>query len=389
MALEHNPVNLGQGFPDFPPPDHVTEALARAATNKEQCNLNQYTRGFGHPRLVKALSKLYSNLVGRPIDANTEFLVTCGAYEALYSTFMALVNPGDEVIIIEPFFDCYEPMTRMAGGTPVFVPLRSKAGGGGLQSSADWALDMAELEAKFSDKTKLIVINTPHNPLGKIFSIEELTAIGDLCKKYNVIAIMDEVYEWIFYSGTKHVRMATLPGMWDRCITIGSAGKTFSVTGWKIGWAYGPKELIRPVQLLHQNCVYTCNTPIQEAIGVGFETEMARLGQKESYWKELVELLQPKRDRMVEFLKSVDMSPTIPEGGYFMVADFSKLADKIDLSGETGSKDYKFVKWMSKNKVTSFFGILSLVFNFYFNRNFKASQCPPSTRTATSTWRRI
>lgn len=139
--------------------------------------------------------------------------------------------------------------------------------------------------------------------------------------------------------------------MWDRTITIGSAGKTFSVTGWKLGWAYGPKRLLHPLQLMHQNCVYTCSTPIQEAVAVGFENEIERLGKPDSYWKELVDILEPKRDRMVKFLNDVDMSPTIPEGGYFMVADFSKLASKVDLSGETGSKDYRFVKWLSKTKV--------------------------------------
>lgn len=145
--------------------------------------------------------------------------------------------------------------------------------------------------------------------------------------------------------------VASLPGMWDRTITIGSAGKTFSVTGWKLGWAYGPQRLIRPIQLLHQNCVYTCSTPTQEAVAVGFEIEMERIGKADSYWQELVELLEPKRDRIARFLSQVDMSPTIPEGGYFMVADFAKLADKVDLSTEVGSKDYRFVKWLSKHKV--------------------------------------
>ena len=141
--------------------------------------------------------------------------------------------------------------------------------------------------------------------------------------------------------------------MWDRTITIGSAGKTFSVTGWKIGWAYGPEALMRPLMLLHQNCIYTCNTPAQEAIAIGFESEVPKLGRTDCYWQELVDLLEPKRDRMVQFLSSVDMAPTIPEGGYFMVADFSKLAEKVDTSAETGSKDYKFVKWLSKNKVST------------------------------------
>lgn len=139
--------------------------------------------------------------------------------------------------------------------------------------------------------------------------------------------------------------------MWERTITIGSAGKTFSVTGWKLGWAYGPARLLRPLQLLHQNCVYTCPTPIQEAVAVGFEAEIAKINDPDSYWKELAEMLQKKRDRMANFLSAVSMNPTVPEGGYFMIADFSKLSDRVDLSSETGTKDYKFVKWLAKNKV--------------------------------------
>ncbi|CAG2160485.1 unnamed protein product [Oppiella nova] len=351
LAGQYRPVNLGQGFPDFAAPEHLSRALAEAVVDRDRPLINQYTRDAGHPRLVRALSQLYSGLTGLSIDPDTDILVTSGAYQALYCAFMAYVNPGDEVLIIEPFFDCYEPMTLLAGGTPVFVPLRPKPGAPGApMSSADWRLDPEELEAAFSAKTKFIIVNTPNNPLGKIYTRDELELIARLCKKYDCLAVMDEVYEWMVYTGSTHTRMCSLPDMWDRTITIGSGGKTFSVTGWKLGWAYGPQHLLDPLYLIHQSNVSSCPTPIQEALAVGFERELQRMGTPDSYWAQLSQSLESKRNRISKFLTEADMSPTLPEGGYFIIADFSRLADRIDLSGEKdATKDYRFAKWLTKN----------------------------------------
>lgn len=353
LALEEKPLNLGQGMPDYEEaaPSHVKQNLVKAVAGPNYM-LNQYTRGYGHPRLVNAISSLYSRLVNQPIDPRKEVLVTIGAYESIYCAINAFIDKGDEVIIIEPYFDCYEPMVRLAEGQCRFVPLRlnKKDSTSALTTSADWKIDLNELEANITAKTKMLILNTPHNPIGKVFSRSELEDLANICKKHDLLVLSDEVYEHLVIDG-EHVRIASLPGMWDRTITVGSAGKTFSVTGWKLGWCYAPEKLMKYVQLFHQNCIYTCPTPIQEAVAESFEIEVARMGTPDSYWDKLAKSLKIKRDIMVDFLRKADIDPTVPEGGYFLLANTSKVSKNYDFSQEHGdSKDHKFVRWLSKNK---------------------------------------
>ncbi|KAL3990757.1 Aminotransferase class I and II family protein [Acanthocheilonema viteae] len=325
LATECKAVNIGQGFPDTPVPGFVSEMLEDVAKHPERTDWHQYSRGFGHPRLTNALAKLYSNTLGVAVDAQQNVLVTVGAYLSLYYSFMGWLNEGDEVIVLDPAFDCYIPQIRMAGGVPVPVvltlPLEPR-------TSKDYTLNAKAIEEKISKRTKMIVLNNPHNPTGKLFTQEELEKIADIVIRHNLLVVADEVYEWHVYGDKKMIRFASLPDMYKRTITIGSAGKAFSVTGWKLGWSIAPTELLEPLRRIHQNCVFTCPTPIQQAVAEAFEKELDVIGinPTQSYlMKGITSELIQQRDRMASILRSAGMKPIIPDSGYFMVADFSQL----------------------------------------------------------------
>ena len=337
LANEVGAVNLGQGFPNFPAPDFVKVAAQQAIG----ADLNQYARSAGHPRLVNALAALYSPLFGRTLNPLTEIVVTVGATEGIFATVQALVNPGDEVILIEPFYDSYPAVVTMAGGVAVYVPLRAPAG---ATSAAAWRLDLDELAAAFSPRTKLLILNTPLNPLGKVYTLDELSAIAELAQQHDIAVLSDEVYEWMVYPTAQHpvehVRMATLPGMWERTITLGSAGKSFSVTGWKIGWAIAPPHLAHAVTMAHQWIPFAVATPLQEAVAVALEQAEAR-----DYFNELRTMYHAKRDLLLNALDDVGLTPMTPDGSYFIIVDTSKLPVKV---AEGARRDVSVCRWFTR-----------------------------------------
>jgi len=360
LVRQYQPVNLGQGFPDFPEvvSDRLKAALIRTQSPDAPVTMNQYTRGQGNVELVKELAALYGPLYNREIDAMKEILVTVGGYEALHCAIHSVVNPGDEVILLEPYFDSYGETIRGCGATARCIPLKFKEGG---TSSGDFVFDRDELKNAFNEKTKAIVINTPHNPTGKVFTRDEIEFVADLCKKHNVLYISDEVYEWLVYDDHEHVRPVTLPDMWERTLTVCSAGKTFNVTGWKTGWAIGPEYLISACMGVHQGIIYTCPTPLQVALADAFRQERQLLGTEHSYWHWLRENLTAKRNRMYKMISDAGLKPIMPEGGYFMMADVRELG--IDPVGEREDMqlDQRITEWMIKEKgvaaipVSSFF----------------------------------
>lgn len=339
LALQHNAVNLGQGFPNFAAPDFIKEAAQQAIA----ADLNQYARGAGHLRLVQALAQTYSPLYDRELDPLREVLVTDGATEAIYATIQGLIDPGDEVILIEPFYDSYPASVSMAGGVPVYVPLRAAPG---TTAASAWTLDMDELAAAVTPRTRLLIVNSPHNPVGKVFTREELTRIAALAQAHDLLVLSDEVYEWMVYRDSEgqpipHVRLATLPGMWERTLTLGSAGKTFSVTGWKIGWAIGPAHLVHAANMAHQWIPFAVATPLQEAVAVAFETAPSR-----DYYTWLATMYEAKRDKLWDALDEVGLRPVRADGAYFTLADTSRLDVPVPVGMR---RDVAVARWFASD----------------------------------------
>ncbi len=319
LAARHNAIDLSTGFPDSDGPVEIKEAAIAAI----HAGHNQYALSHGARELRQAIAAHSARFYGQEVDPEAEITVTNGAAEALHSAMDGLINPGDEVIIIEPYYEAYAPNVIMAGGEPRFVPLRPPA----------WSLDPDQLAAAFNNRTRAILINTPHNPTGKVFSRAELEMIAALCQKWNVIAITDEVYEHLLFDGLRHVRLAQLPGMAERTLTLSSLSKTFSFTGWRIGWVLAPPDLTRAVRLAHQFVLDCSATPMQYGAA-------RALALEEEYFATLAASYQRKRDFLGAALRETGFEVALPQAGFFIMAGIKPLGFE---------DDFEFCKHLAAN----------------------------------------
>lgn len=322
LAAEHGAVNLGQGAPDFDGPPEVLAAAVKAVNSA----LNQYAPGIGMPAVREAIAAHAERFYEQKLDPVTDVLVTTGATEGVFAAILGLTDPGDEVIVFEPVYDTYVPNLVMAGVTPRYVALRGD----------NWEFDPDELARAFNSKTRAIIVNTPHNPTGKVFSRDELQVIAELCEKHDAVAITDEVYEHILYDDAAHTRLATLAGMKERTVTISSLGKTFSVTGWKVGWAIGPARLIGAVNQAHQFITFAVASPLQAA-------GAAALRLPFSFFENLQSSYQSRRDRMIAVLEKVGFKVFKPAGSFFIMIDWRGMAP------ERVQDDMQFAEWMIRD----------------------------------------
>jgi aspartate/methionine/tyrosine aminotransferase len=317
LAREHQAINLAQGFPNFAAPDLLKAAAVEAIGE----DINQYAITWGAQRLREALARKYQAWYGLMADPEREITITCGATEAMIATLLAVVDPGDEVIIFEPFYENYGPDTILSDAQPVFVPL-----------APGRPLDLERLAAAFSPRTRAIVVNTPGNPSGRVLTRLELEAIRDLCVRHDCLAITDEIYEHMVYEGT-HLPLATLPGMPERTITISGASKTFGVTGWRIGWAIAPETLTEAIRKVHDFLTVGAPAPLQEAVAVAVD----RLDER--FYRELTASYRARRELLVDALGAAGFACARPEGAYYVLADFSGLSDL---------PDSEFAVWLSR-----------------------------------------
>jgi N-succinyldiaminopimelate aminotransferase len=312
LAKDSGAINLSQGYPDFEGPPDIAEAVARAMADGH----NQYARGMGAPVLVDAIARQQERDYGITYDPSSEIMVTNGATEGIAVSLLGILNPGDEVILFEPFYDSYPACVAMAGATARYYTLRAP----------DFALDRQRLAALFNDKTRVLMLNSPQNPTGKVFDRAELQVIAELCIEHDVIVISDEVYEHLTFDGAEHLPISTLPGMSERTLRLSSAGKTYSYTGWKIGWAVGPAPLVAAARAAAQFTSYATSSVLQHGIAHALNHHgNAYLTTFRAEYKQ-------RRDLLVEILRSAGFDPIVPRGTYFIVASFDRISDADDVA---------------------------------------------------------
>jgi len=310
QAHLYGAINLSQGFPDFAAP----EEIKLAACDAIMADINQYAITWGAKSFRDAIAEKSSWYLGLEIDPEREITVTCGSTEAMIGAMLAIINPGDEVIVFEPFYENYGPDAILSGATPRYVTLHPP----------DWSFDPYELAAAFNDNTKAIIINTPNNPTGKVFSREELQTIADLCHKWNAIAITDEIYEHILFNDKKHIAIATLDGMCDRTITINGLSKTYSVTGWRVGYTIAPAEITQAIRKVHDFLTVGAAAPLQEA-------GARALRMPRSYYEHLQSDYTVRRNRLLRVLKDAGFHCFDPDGAYYVMTDISEFGYKDDV----------------------------------------------------------
>jgi aspartate/methionine/tyrosine aminotransferase len=317
----HGGVNLSQGFPDFPAPSEIKQAACAAI----QADINQYAVTWGARPLREAVAREFTRRYGLPVVPDEQVTVCCGSTEAMMSTMMAIIDPGDEVVIFEPFYENYGPDAILSGATPRYVTLHEPdASAPDGSPRADWWFDPEELAAAFNDRTKAIILNTPNNPTGKVFTRQELETIAALCRKWDAIAIADEIYEHIIYDGRRHVPIATIEGMADRTVTINGLSKTYSVTGWRVGWTISPPSLTGAIRKVHDFLTVGAAAPLQEA-------GAAALAMPEHYYQQLAAGYSRRRDVLLDILERHHFTCYKPYGAYYIMTDIASFGFKDDV----------------------------------------------------------
>jgi aspartate/methionine/tyrosine aminotransferase len=316
QAMLHGAINLAQGFPDFSAPAAIKQAAQQAIDS----DINQYAITWGAKNLRNAIARQMKQWQGITVDPETQVTVCCGSTEAMISTLMAICNAGDEIVIFEPFYENYGPDSILSGARPRFVKLRPPE-----TDDAEWIFEERELRAAFHEHTKAIILNTPNNPTGKVFTRAELELIRDLCVQYNVLAITDEIYEHILYDGATHISMASLPGMEDRTVTINGLSKSYSVTGWRVGWAVGPPLITNAIRKVHDFLTVGAPAPLQEA-------GAAALALPDSYYQDLAAKYRARRDHLIPALTEAGFRCFCPRGAYYVMTDIGAFGYPDDVS---------------------------------------------------------